>query len=129
MAIYVHVQSPSPGTNGVIFRWNNGNNKVDEGPDPNSPNSYDRRSGGTQNPVQLTLYGPATMQVEGYADDDADDNGFWPSAAQHENDLGIGRFQIDPDNLQTVIGQRQLGPTVTDNLHTGYQVQLVITSQ
>jgi len=69
------------------------------------------------------------MQVEGYADDDADDNGFWPSAAQHENDLGIGRFQIDPDNLQTVIGQRQLGPTVTDNLHTGYQVQLVITSQ
>ena len=112
----------------MIFRWNNGNNKVDEGPDPNSPNSSSLGSGGSQTPVQLTLFGPAFMWVEGYADDDADEYGFWPSAARNENDLGSDHLTIDPNNLGAILGQRQLGPTVTDNQHTGYQVQLVITS-
>ena len=57
----------------------------------------------------------------GYADDDQD----WPSVGSNENSLGRAVITIDPADPNT-LGQRQLGPTRTDNDNQGYVINLSI---
>jgi hypothetical protein len=113
MAIYVRAKGP--GVDQEIFRWNNGNAKVNEVNAYNLDNSPD--------PVEVTLMmtGPTAIIVEGYADDDQD----WPSSGSNENALGDAMVVVDPSDPASA-GQRQLGPTITDNGNTGYVVNLSI---
>ena len=113
MAIYVRAEGP--GIDQEIFRWNNGGAKVDE------VNAYGLDN--SPGPVEVTLLmtGPTAIIVEGYADDDQD----WPSAGSNENALGTAIITVDPSDPASA-GQRQLGPTRTDNDNTGYVVNLSV---
>jgi hypothetical protein len=119
MAVYVEVRSPFPGTNGEIFRWNNGNATVNE------VNTYGLRTGGTPSTVRLSLYGPATVIARGFADDDQ----VWQSATSYENDLGADNIVIDPANL--IFGRQTIGPTQTDysnGFHRGYEIRVLLSA-
>ncbi len=109
MAIYVRAKGP--GIDQEIFRWNDGGAKVNE------VNSYglDNSPGPTE--VTLLMTGPTAIIIEGYADDDQD----WPSSGSNENALGTALIVVDPSDPSSA-GQRQLGPTITDNGNTGYVV-------
>ena len=109
MAIYVRAKGP--GLDKEIFRWNNGNAKVNEVSSYNLDNS----PGPTE--VTLLITGPTAIIVEGYADDDED----WPSFATNENSLGTAMIVVDPSDPSSA-GQRQFGPTSTDNQNQGYVV-------
>ena len=113
MAIYVRAKGP--GIDQEIFRWNNGGNKVNEVASYGLDNSPD--------PVETTLLltGPTAIIVEGYADDDQD----WPDAGSNENALGTALVVIDPSDPSDA-GQRQLGPTLTDNGNQGYEVNFSV---
>jgi hypothetical protein len=113
MAVYIHARGP--GIEQEIFRWNNAGNEVNE------VNSYNLDVGGAATTIVLNLTGPTLIWVEGYADDDQD----WPSAGSNENALGQASVMIDPGDAST-IGNRQLGPTRTDNDDTGYVINLSI---
>jgi hypothetical protein len=113
MAIYVRAQGP--GIDQEIFRWNNGGSKVDE------VNVYGLDNGPDPVEVTVMMNGPTAVIVEGYADDDQD----WPSANSNENALGTAIIVIDPSDAASA-GQRQLGPTRTDNDNTGYVVNLSV---
>jgi hypothetical protein len=63
------------------------------------------------------MTGPTAIIVEGYADDDQD----WPSSGSNENALGTALIVVDPSDPGSA-GQRQLGPTITDNGNTGFVV-------
>ena len=109
MAIYLYRD-----TNTEIFRWNNGGNKVNEVATyglSNTPSAT----------LRLDMVGPTVVWVEGYADDDQD----WPSVGSNENSLGRAVITIDPADPNT-LGQRQLGPTRTDNDNQGYVINLSI---
>jgi hypothetical protein len=67
------------------------------------------------------MTGPTAIIVEGYADDDQD----WPSSGSNENSLGTAMVVVDPSDPSSA-GQRQLGPTITDNGNTGYVVNASI---
>jgi hypothetical protein len=120
VAIYVSVRSDFPGTNGDIFSWNAGGQKINERAEP-----FDLRFGGSLSEVDITLFGPASIEVQGYADDDND----FPSPAQHENDLGSAstRTLIDPANEAT-LGGLLLGPTRTDKSRQGFRVSLTVST-
>src|SRR5439155_16406892 len=61
----------------------------------------------------------ATLQVRAFThDDDA-----WPTAGNHENDLGSASVVFDPAVAST-LGQLALGPTTTDEDDTGYSVDV-----
>lgn len=109
MAIYVRAKGP--GIDQEIFRWNNGGAKVNEV----SSYGLDNSPGPTE--VTLLMTGPTAIIVEGYADDDQD----WPNSGSNENSLGTALIVVDPSDPGSA-GQRQLGPTVTDNGNTGYVV-------
>jgi hypothetical protein len=113
MAIYIRARGP--GIDQEIFRWNNGNNKVNEVSSYGLDNSPD--------PVETTLLltGPTAIIVEGYADDDQD----WPDAGSNENSLGTALVVIDPSDPADA-GQHQLGPTITDNGNQGYEVNFSV---
>ncbi len=113
MAIYVRAKGP--GIDKEIFRWNNGGNKVNE------VNSYGLDN--SPDPAELTLLvtGPTAIIVEGYADDDQD----WPNAGSNENALGDAMVVVDPSDPASA-GQRQLGPTITDNGNQGYVLNFSI---
>jgi hypothetical protein len=113
MAVYVHARGP--GLDQEIFRWNNAGGEVNE------VNSYDLDNGSASTTITLDLTGPTLIWVEGYADDDQD----WPSAGSNENSLGQANLTIDPGDPSTV-GNRQLGPTRTDEDDTGYVINLSI---
>jgi hypothetical protein len=113
MAVYVHARGP--GIDQEIFRWNNAGNEVNE------VNSYNLDVGGVSTTITLSLTGPTLIWVEGYADDDQD----WPQNGSNENSLGQASITIDPGDPSTV-GNRQLGPTLTDNGNTGYVINLSI---
>ncbi len=113
MGVYVHARGA--GIDQEIFRWNNAGNKVNE------VNSYNLDVGGASTTIVLSLTGPTLIWVEGYADDDQD----WPSGGSNENSLGQASITIDPGDPSTV-GNRQLGPTRTDNDNTGYVINLGI---
>src|SRR6267142_1976983 len=113
MAVYVHARGP--GIDQEIFRWNNAGNKVDE------VNAYDLDVGGAATTITLDLTGPTLIWVEGYADDDQD----WLQNGSNENSLGQASITIDPTDPMTA-GNRQLGPTRTDNDNTGYVINLSI---
>ena len=104
-----------PGIDQEIFRWNNAGNKVNE------VNSYNLDVGGASTTIVLSLTGPTLIWVEGYGDDDQD----WPSGGSNENSLGQASITIDPGDPSTV-GNRQLGPTRTDNDNPGYVIDLSI---
>jgi len=110
MALYVFQDA---GTE--IFRWNNGGSKVNE------VNTYALDSGTPSPVVTLNVTGPTLIWVDGYADDDSD----WPDASSHENSLGRAVITVDPSD-PTTFGQRQLGPTQTDNGNQGYTVNLSV---
>ncbi|MGW9029864.1 hypothetical protein ACWGQ5_38305 [Streptomyces sp. NPDC055722] len=63
--------------------------------------------------------GPTQIAVLGYADDDND----WPDNATHENLLGGAVAVIDPADPLT-LGNRQLGPTETDNGNAGFLITM-----
>lgn len=113
MAIYINVKGP--GLDREIFRWNNAGAKVNE------VNTYGLDN--SPNPTEITLLmtGPTAIIVAGFADDDQD----WPSAGSNENALGTAIITVDPSDPSSA-GQHQMGPTVTDNGHTGYVVNLTI---
>jgi hypothetical protein len=113
MAIYVHAEGPA--INQEIFRWNNANNKVDE------VNSFALDNGSASTTIRLSLQGPTRIWVEGYADDDQD----WPSSGNNENSLGQAQVVVDPNDPST-LGQRQLGPTQTDQGNIGYAINLSV---
>ena len=110
MAIYLYRD-----TNTEIFRWNNGGNKVNE------VATYGLSNGTPSATLRLDMVGPTVVWVEGYADDDQD----WPSVGSNENSLGRAVITIDPADPNT-LGQRQLGPTRTDNDNQGYVINLSI---
>jgi hypothetical protein len=107
MAIYV--RATGPGIDKEIFRWNNGGNKVNE------VNSYGLDNSPDPTELTLLLTGPTAIIVEGYADDDQD----WPNLGSNENALGDAMIVVDPSDPGSA-GQRQLGPTITDNGNQGY---------
>src|SRR6266568_653146 len=109
MAIYVRAKGP--GIDQEIFRWNNGGAKVNE------VASYSLGNSPGPTEVTLLMTGPTAIIVEGYADDDQD----WPSSGSNENALGTALIVVDPSDPGSA-GQRQLGPTITDNGNTGYVV-------
>src|SRR6266568_6087983 len=109
MAIYVRAKGP--GIDQEIFRWNNGGAKVNE------VASYSLGNSPGPTEVTLLMTGPTAIIVEGYADDDQD----WPSSGSNENALGTALIVVDPSDPSSA-GQRQLGPTITDNGNTGYVV-------
>jgi hypothetical protein len=113
MAIYIRAKGP--GLDEEIFRWNNGGNKVNEVSSYGLDNSPD--------PVEVTLLmtGPTAIIVEGYADDDQD----WPDSGSNENALGTALVVVDPSD-PTDAGQRQLGPTITDNGNQGYEINFSV---
>ncbi len=113
MAVYMHARGA--GIDQEIFRWNNAGNKVNE------VTSYNLDVGGASTTIVLSLTGPTLIWVEGYADDDQD----WPSGGSNENSLGQASITIDPGDPSTV-GNRQLGPTRTDNDNSGYVINLSI---
>jgi hypothetical protein len=113
MAIYIRAKGP--GIDQELFRWNNGGNKVDE------VNAYGLDNSPDPQEVTVLMTGPTAVIVEGYADDDQD----WPAAASNENALGTALIVIDPSDPAEV-GQRQLGPTITDNGNQGYVVNLSV---
>jgi hypothetical protein len=113
MAMYITVNGP--GLNKEIFRWNNGNAKVNE------VNAYGLDNSPNPTEVTLLMTGPTAIIVAGFADDDQD----WPSAGSNENALGTAIITVDPSDPSSA-GQHQLGPTVTDNGNTGYVVNLSI---
>src|SRR6266852_2847182 len=111
MAMYATIRD-SGGTTMAQFRWNNRGNKVNETntyPLNNDPDNI--------SVVDFELDTFATITVEGYADDDQD----WPSSGSNENALGTALIVVDPSDPSSA-GQRQLGPTITDNGNTGYVV-------
>src|SRR5216684_6193509 len=110
MAIYLYRDA-----NTEIFRWNNGGNKVNE------VATYGLSNGSPSATIRLDMVGPTVVWVEGYADDDQD----WPSVGSNENSLGRAVITIDPADPST-LGQRQLGPTRTDNDNQGYVINLSI---
>lgn len=113
MAIYV--RAVGPGIDQGIFRWNNGGTKVDE------VNAYGLDN--SPDPIEVTLLmtGLTAIIVEGYADDDQD----WPSSSSNENALGTAMIVVDPADSASA-GQRQLGPTTTDNGNRGFVVNASI---
>lgn len=113
MAIYVRARGP--GIDQEIFRWNNGNNKVNE------VNSYGLDNSPSPREVTFQATGPTAIIVEGYADDDQD----WPSLSSNENALGDAMLVVDPSDPASA-GQKQLGPTVTDNGNQGYVLNLSV---
>lgn len=106
MAVYVYRDASTE-----IFRWNNGSRKVDE------TATYGLSNGSPSATLRLNVTGPTQIWVEGYADDDQD----WPSSGSNENSLGRAVVTIDPSDPST-FGQRQLGPTRTDNDNTGFVI-------
>ena len=115
MAMYATVRDSNGATVGS-FKWNNGGNKVNE------TNTYPLNNDpGSISTIDVELDGFATLTVEGYADDDQD----WPTAASNENALGTALIVIDPSDPAEA-GQRQLGPTITDNGNQGYVVNLSV---
>lgn len=113
MAIYVHARGP--GIERELFRWNNAGHEVDE------VNSYGLDNGTFSTTILLDLTGPTLIWVEGYADDDQD----WPSGASNENSLGQASIMVDPSDASTV-GNRQLGPTRTDDNNVGYVINFSV---
>lgn len=113
MAIYVRAEGP--GVDQEIFRWNNGNAKVNE------VNSYGLDNSPVPTEVTLQISGPTAIIVSGFADDDQD----WPTLASNENNLGTAMIVVDPSDPSSA-GQHQLGPTRTDNDNTGYLINASI---
>ena len=109
MAIYVRAKGP--GIDQEIFRWNNGNAKVNE------VNSYNLDNSPDPTEVTLLMTGPTAIIAEGYADDDQD----WPSSGSNENALGTAMIVVDPSDPSSA-GTRQFGPTITDNGNQGYVI-------
>lgn len=109
MAVYVRAKGP--GIDREIFRWNNGNNTVNE------VNSYNLDNSPNPTEVTLLMTGPTAIIVEGYADDDQD----WPSLGSNENALGTAMIVVDPSDPGSA-GQRQFGPTLTDNGNQGFVI-------
>lgn len=109
--IAIYVRAKGPGIDKEIFRWNNGGAKVNE------VNSYGLDNSPGPAEVTLLMTGPTAIIVEGYADDDQD----WPSSGSNENALGTAMIVVDPSEPSSA-GQRQLGPTITDNGNQGYVV-------
>jgi hypothetical protein len=110
MAIYLYRDASTE-----IFRWNNGGNKVNE------VATYGLSNGSPSATLRFDATGPTVLWVEGYGDDDQD----WPSLGNNENSLGRAVITIDPSDPNT-LGQRQLGPTRTDNDNQGYMINLSI---
>jgi hypothetical protein len=113
MAIYVRAKGPS--IDQEIFRWNNGNAKVNE------VNSYGLDNSPDPTEVTLQISGPTAIIVSGFADDDQD----WPTLDSNENNLGTAMLVVDPSDPASA-GQHQLGPTRTDNDNTGYLINASI---
>jgi hypothetical protein len=111
--IAIYVRAKGSGIDQEIFRWNNGGAKVNE------INSYGLDNSPDPTEVTLLMTGPTAIVVEGYADDDQD----WPSSGSNENALGTASIVVDPSDPASA-GQRQLGPTITDNGNTGYVVNV-----
>ncbi|MEU1599169.1 fibronectin type III domain-containing protein [Streptomyces sp. NPDC005708] len=117
VAVYIRAFAPAQG--GVeaideeLLRWNNGGAKVDE------VHSYPMSTGAVTPVVDLTVGGPTQIAVLGYAADDND----WPDNATHENVLGGAVAVIDPADPLT-LGNRQLGPTETDNGNAGFLITM-----
>jgi hypothetical protein len=114
--VAIYVSAKGPGFDDLeIFRWNNGGAKVNE------INSYglDNSPGPTE--VTLLMTGPTAIVVEGYADDDQE----LPTAGSNENALGKALIVVDPSDPGSA-GQRQFGPTLTDNGNAGYVVNASI---
>lgn len=111
MAMYATVTDPN-GVQLASFRWNNLGTKVDEvatynlAVDPDNPPVLD---------FELPTF--ATLAVSGYADDDNP----WPDAGSNENSLGSASVLID-GRVSSTLGELLLGPTITDNGNTGFDV-------
>ncbi|MGW3101367.1 hypothetical protein [Streptomyces sp. NPDC001100] len=117
VAVYVYAFAPAqggvPALDKELLRWNNGGAKVDE------VHRYPLTAGAVSTVVDLTVGGPTQIAVLGYADDDND----WPDNTAHENLLGGAVAVIDPVDPLT-LGNRQLGPTETDNGNSGFLITM-----
>jgi hypothetical protein len=111
MAIYVH--ATGPGIDQEIFRWNNGGSEVDE------VATYGLNAGGSPATVRFRVNGPTQIWVEGWTHDDDS----WPNGGNFENNLGRASITIDPADPLT-LGQRRIGPTVTDDDNQGYEINI-----
>jgi hypothetical protein len=111
MAIYVH--ATGPGIDQEIFRWNNGGGEVDE------VATYGLNAGGGPSTVRFRVNGPTQIWVEGWTHDDDS----WPNGGNFENNLGRASITIDPADPAT-LGQRRIGPTVTDEDDQGYEINV-----
>jgi hypothetical protein len=111
VAMYATV-SDVDGTPVGQFKWNSGNNEVDE------VNTYLLNDDpGNISTIDVELDSLATLEVEAYADDDQD----WPTAASNENSLGSASVTFDP-RVPATLGSVIVGPTKTDEDDTGYLV-------
>lgn len=118
LAAYVRAKAPAQGGVAAIdtelLRWNNGAVKVDDG------YTYPLTNGAVTTTLRLPVGGPTQIWVEGWTHDDVD----WPYATEYENRLGSAVIVLDPADPDT-LGQRLLGPTITDNGRPGYEIDLL----
>ncbi|QCX81460.1 hypothetical protein C9F11_39390 [Streptomyces sp. YIM 121038] len=119
MGLYVRVLDNS-GNQVAEFRWNRRNGEVED--------NFQYPLDGDQEYPSVLVFdiggvpgGIGRLHVKAYTDNDER----WPDEGHHENFLGEAEVVFDTRE-PSQLGQVLLGPTTTDNGHTGYAVTGVL---
>ncbi|MER5299383.1 hypothetical protein ABT039_07930 [Streptomyces lasiicapitis] len=119
MGLYVRVLD-NAGGQVAEFRWNRRNGEVED--------NFQYPLDGDQEFPSVLVFdiggepgGTGRINVKAYTDNDER----WPDEGHHENFLGEAQIVFDTRE-PSQLGQLLLGPTTTDNGHTGYAVTGVL---